>query len=346
MMAYDDFNLKLATDVYFKDEDVAPKEYFEYALFTEVKTDGTGVDYNSLVEEGKYARWIGVVDSPQEQLTVAKNVIGNTMLYSALALKEGEVGQYTLTLDTDQTIQKVMDAFPVPQTKVVNYKELVEELIAFNVQGKKITIKVGCVDDTECGAGKKCVSVGEGKPKVCSDGTTGSGCGAKGDCMAGLICIDNKCGGGEGADCTDATKCASGFCVNGKCTSGGDGAPCAKVEDCKSKVCTDGKCVGGGDSDGDGVNDVDDKCLGTPSPLKNGISVFPKGHPFAGCIRGDMNKDGAVDGKDYTPWLDDYRVQMKQVDGLSSVGDMNNDGFIDGKDYTPWLDAYRIYTKG
>ena len=345
VVAYDVTNKKLATDVYFKDEDVAVKGYLNYALFTEsgVKTEGTGVDYNSLLEEGKYARWFGVVDSAQEQLTVAKKTVGNTVLYTIPPVIPVDL-QYIITLDGDP-LDAVKQAFPIPQTKLVNYVELVEKQIAFNVEGKIISIKAGCLVDNECVAPKKCISVDPAKPKVCSDGGDGAGCGVNADCVAGLICIAGKCGGKIGDACVDATKCASGFCVNGFCATGDADAPCAVDADCKSGVCEGGKCVGGGDSDGDGVDDVDEnqKCLKTPL-LKKGILVFPKGNEFAGCIRGDMNFDGVVDGKDYTPWLDDYRVQVKDPEvKKSSLGDMNIDGFIDGKDYTPWLDAYRIY---
>lgn len=302
----------MKTFVYFKDvKDVATAysdTYSSYPLFTGngVNTDAS-VDYNSAVDEGKYGRWISYVDSAQEQLTVEKNTIGNTVLYSGNLLEKNQVLPFILTLDGDKSSYEVEQVFPVPQTKLVNYIDLVEQPIAFNVQSKLIKIKAGCTEASDCDAGKKCVSVDATKPNVCSSGDSGSGCAGNVDCKAGLICIDNKCGGAVGDSCVDAMKCASGFCVGGKCTSGLDGADCAGPGDCKSKVCTNGKCVGnGGDADGDGVDDSLElpACKNTPK----GFPVWKTG-PFAGCLLGDLTLDGSINAQDVNLFVFTYNNQ-------------------------------------
>lgn len=50
---------------------------------------------------------------------------------------------------------------------------------------------------------------------------------------------------------------------------------------------------------------------------------------------GDANRDGEVDGADYTAWADNY-----QLSAGWDEGDFSGDGFVDGADYTAWADNY------
>lgn len=53
-------------------------------------------------------------------------------------------------------------------------------------------------------------------------------------------------------------------------------------------------------------------------------------------LPGDANRDGYVDGSDYTLWADNYLSTV----GTWETGDFTGDGLVDGSDYTVWADNY------
>jgi hypothetical protein len=75
------------------------------------------------------------------------------------------------------------------------------------------------------------------------------------------------------------------------------------------------------DTDGDGVADV------CECSYREGEPMVPDG---------DANRDGVVDGADYTTWADDFGLP----DPTFETGDFNCDGFVDGADYTIWADHF------
>jgi hypothetical protein len=75
------------------------------------------------------------------------------------------------------------------------------------------------------------------------------------------------------------------------------------------------------DSDGDGVGDVCE-------------CGYVSGEGVA--LTGDANRDGSVDGADYTLWADNFGG----ADVDFGRGDFNCDGAVDGADYTLWADNF------
>ena len=136
----------------------------------------------------------------------------------------------------------------------------------------------------------------------------------------------------EDAGCPAGESCAAGVCVEVvvECTPTNGG-----VETCDL---IDNDC--NGEVDENNVCEIEPGELGcnlNPADFPEGALFFADG-PFMGCLKGDMNRDGTVDIKDYSAWLSDYRV----VSALVSKGDINGDGVVDIKDYSPWLGQYRI----
>ena len=61
---------------------------------------------------------------------------------------------------------------------------------------------------------------------------------------------------------------------------------------------------------------------------------------YLGCLKGDVNRDGMVDGGDFTPLVSLYLKNKGHIDPLLSTADVNQDGFIDGGDFTPLVSEY------
>jgi len=61
---------------------------------------------------------------------------------------------------------------------------------------------------------------------------------------------------------------------------------------------------------------------------------------YLGCLKGDVNHDGMVDGGDFTPLVSLYLKNKGHTDPLLSTADVNQDGFIDGGDFTPLVSEY------
>ncbi|MBL9122988.1 MAG: pre-peptidase C-terminal domain-containing protein, partial [Planctomycetaceae bacterium] len=92
-------------------------------------------------------------------------------------------------------------------------------------------------------------------------------------------------------------------------------------------------------------NRLDGEWDNPSSVLDPASSNFPSGDGEVGgnfvfklqVLPGDANRDGAVDGADYTSWADHYLQN-----GGWAQGDFNDDGIVDGSDYTIWADNFLV----
>lgn len=277
----------------------------------------------------------------------------------------------------------VYDIQAVPKTITLKINKCGNSVCDSDETKDSCVADCGCKLNTDCGLGETCIINSlYNNNGMCTLGGLGSICGKNSDCAAGTFChaILYTCVSGDvGADCdkyaVGQTQCDVGnYCNGNKCTAGVDGDfcdldsncdsghcnaadnkcyagvlndPCVDAADCNSGKCTAGKCEGSVDSDGDGIDDSKENplCkLNTPNPLKQGVTVFSVGHLYAGCVKGDMNNDGIVSGKDYMDWIDQYILQaLNPSKTQASLGDMNSDDLVNGKDYMDWINIYNLF---
>ena len=193
-----------------------------------------------------------------------------------------------------------------------------------------------CATDATCKSGLHC----DEAAGICvPDITVGGGCTATGDCEAALICQAGVClgSGVAGAACAADDHCltglhcdeAAGVCV----TDWAEGGSCEVASDCAAElkctagVCSVALCPEGDDSvdtDGDGVPDACDQCVGDDATgdtdgdgVCNDLDVC-----LAGDDAADEDGDGAPDACDLCT-------------GNDTTGDTDGDGVCNDGDVCP-----------
>ncbi len=186
----------------------------------------------------------------------------------------------------------------------------------------------------------------------------GDACRLDGECEDGLECHNGICrrpGLGEGEICGENDDCGSNLVCRPvdnelQCLpEGGDGDSCDENDDCgRGLRCFQNQCVDAGgdcnleiDADCDGVDDDDDihvACQNTPP----GKAVYPAGNDNAGCMLGDIDANGAVDGDDLYDFLGLFNVRDDIASPLTSPLQLSDDNVdrIHGEDLYGFLGVF------
>ncbi len=128
--------------------------------------------------------------------------------------------------------------------------------------------------------------------------------------------------------------------------------------DGKGDACSEVVPDVGKDDDKDGVLDIyeppecinkDWKFVYTLSTADNGVhAIYNKDNKdfvgvFAGCLKGDVNKDKKVNGGDLTPFVIEFEKYEGQTKEVVSRGDINQNGLVNGGDLTPFVIEFEKY---
>ncbi|MEK7757750.1 MAG: hypothetical protein AAB385_11115, partial [Planctomycetota bacterium] len=208
-------------------------------------------------------------------------------------------------------------------------------------------------------------------PDSCDVDCAAAGCAPP--CGTSVDCNDNRvpdeceddCNGNGVADACDIAQCPPGNLACADCNS--NTVPDECEDDCDSDGVPDA-CDPPGDADGDGVDDCLDLCpFTTPVgaclcpeldrccfPSGMCIDNYPRyscislgGTPDCreapcrqGCLLGDCDGDGDLDGDDFAIFLAAFgcRVSDPKCD---PDADIDDDGTVTLVDYQLWLQAYR-----
>lgn len=213
-----------------------------------------------------------------------------------------------------------------------------------NDQCVQCAVAADCNDGLFCTGNKSCVSnicLQSGDPcsaqgLVCNENADRCDCNDNGDCSDGLFCNGAEtCVSGV---CQPATNpCAAGTTCDerdNRCIACQTGAECNDGNPCTADTCPNGQCVhtiiaACQDTDGDGVNNEDDRCPGTPPGSTvdtNGCAVFQR----------DTDNDGVTDDLDLCPNTPVNGQVLVNEDGCSlSELDTDGDGVNNAVDLCP-----------
>lgn len=216
-----------------------------------------------------------------------------------------------------------------------------------------------CLGFNACVATESCGDGTINGPEVCELSATQS-C-TTNDGYAGTESCTADCAGF--ANCVTAESCGDGTingpeqCDNGASNSDTDVDACrtnCNSAGCGDNVvdtgeeCDDGNTVAGDDCsptciieipadvDGDGIVDKNEpaECVEEPGTYLPDASIFPAGHEFEGCRKGDMNDDGVVKALDLNLWFTVYETTGP------SKGNLNEDNVVNAVDLNSWLSQY------
>ncbi len=210
------------------------------------------------------------------------------------------------------------------------------------------TVAADCNDGLFCTGTKSCVSnicLQSGNPctaqgLVCNENADRCDCDDHGDCSDGLFCNGaEQCVNGV---CQPASNpCAAGTTCDerdNRCIECQTGAECNDGNPCTADTCPNGQCVhtviaACRDTDGDGVNNEDDRCPGTPPGSTvdaDGCAVFQR----------DTDDDGVTDDMDLCPNTPVNERVLVDEDGCSpSQLDDDGDGVSNAQDQCPQTPA-------